>query len=278
MGPDDGPAPNLVVIGAQRGGTSLLWTLLGTHPQVRAAPLRPEPKFFLRTDIVAADASTYHAEVFGAPARPGVLYLEKSTTYLERSDVPARLVACLPDARIVAVLRDPVDRALSNYWFSRQHGVEPLDLTEAFAPDAEARPWPRDRMSASPYHYRRRGHYADLLDPWARVFGDRLHLLRHEDVTHPGPALDDVAHDLGLDPVTWPTEPEPVNASRREDDPSLPPVRRSLARDFARPNAELAERFGVDVADWTTPGDDHDEPGNDLGGHEANRDAGHRIG
>lgn len=261
----------LLVIGAQRSGTTLLWHLLDGHPDIEMAPLRPEPKFFLRDDVDTGDPAEWDHEVFGGPPTTSARG-EKSTTYLERGDVAARVVACVPDVHVVAVLRDPVDRALSNWRFSRQHGWETWSLADAMTDRGEDREWPRDRLSASPFHHRRRGRYADLLAPWAAAVGPRLHLLEHGAlVADPTAATDRLVTALGLPPSPrGDDDPGPVNASTSVDvpGPELARVRRSLARWFAGPNRDLARTFGVDVTGWTTPEDDHDQPGDRLGHHE----------
>lgn len=266
MGPGE---VRLVVIGAQRAGTTLLWHLLDHHPDVEMAPRWPEPRFFLRHDVDTTEVATWDREVFGGPPTTTARG-EKSTTYLERGAVATRVVACVPDVHVVAVLRDPVERALSNWRFSRQHGWETWPLDAAMSAAGEDRDWPRDRLSASPFHHRRRGHYAELLAPWSQAAGARLHLVEHGAlVADPAMTMDALAAALGLPGTAWP-DLGPVNASQDVDvaDDVLARVRRSLAREFARPNRDLARTFGVDIGGWTMPEQDHDQPGDHLGDHE----------
>ncbi len=245
----------------------MLWTLLDAHPGVRTATLRPEPKWFLRDDVDQADHAAYDADLFGGPAPTPEVRVEKSTTYLERPAVARRMAGCLPGVHVVAVLRDPVERAISNYWFTRRHGLEDRPLADAMTDEGEARDTPAG-LSTSPFHYRRRGEYARLLGPWQDVFGSRLHLLRHRDVVRPGTELDALVAAVGLAPTTWPAAPRVVNAGDRGRDPDEAGVRASLARHFVDHTAALATGFAVDVSGWATADDDQDQPGRDLGGDE----------
>src|SRR5688572_11238783 len=96
-----------------------------------AKPWRPEPKHFLDAAAVGRGREAYRAR-FGDAAASVRIFGEKSTSYLERADVPARIATMLPDARILIVLRDPTERAISNYRFSRANGLETASIDEAF--------------------------------------------------------------------------------------------------------------------------------------------------
>ena len=111
---------HVVVIGGQRCGTTYLAEMLGKHPEVEMAmPAHPEPKFFLRPRRhLEYDQALFSGE------RP--LLAEKSTSYLDTPEAADHLIAAVPDARIICIVRDPVDRALSNYRFSVDNGLEHL--------------------------------------------------------------------------------------------------------------------------------------------------------
>src|SRR5680860_943931 len=143
---------HFLVVGAQRCGTTYLHDLLAAHPDIAMArPARPEPKVFLRGEPVDADA--YRAEYFGH-ADDAHLLGEKSTSYLEVPGVPERVADALGAPRIVAQLRDPVARAVSNWRFSRDHGAEDRPLADALRADlAGPREWDRSVSSVSPYAY-----------------------------------------------------------------------------------------------------------------------------
>ena len=106
--------PDFVIIGAQKAGTTSLWRYLVEHPQI-VGPTEKEIHFFdARFD---RGARWYRARFpLRASLRRGArLTFEASPYYLAHPFVPARVRAMLPDAKLVVLLRDPVERAWSHY-------------------------------------------------------------------------------------------------------------------------------------------------------------------
>jgi hypothetical protein len=232
---------HFVVAGAQRSGTTLLYQLLDAHPQIEMArPLRPEPKFFFLHDSL----DDYRALFRG---KPGAHVLgEKSTSYMERGDVAEKIDALLPDVKAIFLLRDPVERALSNYRFSVENGVETAPIEDALR--REDRPFDRAQFSVSPFAYVARGHYARLLEPWERALGrERLFLMTLEELPS---SMSKLLQWLGVDPsFAAPIPAQPINATSmnlevREE------LRRFLIAQYAESNRQLHERYGVDVSRW----------------------------
>lgn len=172
---------HFLVIGAQRSGTTYLHTLLEAHPDIAMArPTRPEPKVFLGEP--PGDRAWYLRTYF-SHARHETVLGEKSTSYIEVPAAAARARSMLGDCDIVVVMRDPVQRAISNWRFSTDHGFESRPLPEALQANLEApAPWDPDRTSVSPYSYLERGRFSDYLPPWLEVFPGRVHLLYLDDL------------------------------------------------------------------------------------------------
>lgn len=240
---------HFVIAGAQRSATSWLARMLALHPDIAMArPMRPEPKYFLRPGPDDADA--YRREFFAGT--DAVVLGEKSTSYIEHPDSAERIAACLPGARVLFMLRDPVERAISNWRFSVANGLEPLGLEEAL--DAEAGRLAQGAqagMSVSPHAYIARGRYIDFLPAWRKNFpGDRMQLLVTEDTAGNEAAVRRVMAWLGVDPgVPLPDASEPVNSSDPAE--AVPgPVRERLRDAFAASNRDLADAHGVDIGRW----------------------------
>lgn len=156
---------HFIVVGAQRSGTTYLHHLLEEHPEIAMAqPVRPEPKAFLSDEVFDADA--YRARWFGHADDATVLG-EKSTSYLESDVAPGRIRAVLGEPQIMVQLRDPIARAISNWGFSRDHGLETRGLAEALSANLEGPlAWDPERTSVSPFAYLERGRYVDDLARW----------------------------------------------------------------------------------------------------------------
>jgi hypothetical protein len=179
-----------------------------------ARPSRPEPKVFLDPEASARGAAWYRATYF-AHATPGQLLGDKSTSYLEDPEAAGRAAAVLGDPHVLAVLRDPVQRAVSNWRFSTEHGLEDRPLEVALRENlAGPRAWDSAATSVSPFAYLERGRYADYLRPWADVFGDRLHVVFLPELLEDEAAVADLWRALEVSPVGSAARPEaPVNGS-----------------------------------------------------------------
>lgn len=134
--------PTFLLIGAAKSGTTALWSFLRQHPEV-FMPAVKEPHYFAFEEGAApafggpgatinraiTSRAVYEAlfEAAGSAAAIG----EASNMYLYRSEAADRIARALPEARLVAILRQPADRAFSSYLHLKREGREP-------APDFEA--------------------------------------------------------------------------------------------------------------------------------------------
>jgi hypothetical protein len=202
--------PEFFVIGAPKAGTTALYGALARHPQV-FMPRVKEPKFFLYDglrpsptlgpgDAHGTKESIWrreHYEALFADVPPGQLRGESTAFYLQDPMALQRIQIEVPDAKLITIVRDPVDRAYSNWLHLWADGLEPIgDFVTAF--DAE-----RDRIAAGWgffWHYRRLGLYGKQLAHAIELFGrDRVHILRYRDlVDRPEVALNTVCDFLGL--------------------------------------------------------------------------------
>ncbi|TGN65322.1 hypothetical protein EXE59_16175 [Nocardioides eburneiflavus] len=236
---------HLLLVGAQRCGTTFLSRVLDDHPDVAMArPSPPEPKVFCDAALTAKGSDWYHRTWF-AHVRDEELLGDKSTSYLEDPDAPSRAAEVLGGAEVVALLRDPVRRAVSHWRFSTANGLETRDLEEALLADLrDDQPWDPQLSSVSPYAYVRRGRYAEQLAPWVATFPTTTRVVLLEELLGDRGALPALVGALGLDPGRTPAPPDAVNASAG-DAPTLDPgVRRTLTGYFEESNAQLATLLG----------------------------------
>ena len=241
----------LFIIGAQRSGSTFLAQTLDQHPDVAfAKPLRPEPKYLLRPDL-GAGSEDYESRYFrGVPEH--LLRAEKSTSYIEHPSLGHHIARQFPTARCIAVLRDPVERAVSNYWFSVQEGYEMRPPEEALSPGAAARA-PVPGLSASPFAYLKRGRYLDFLDGWAHALGDsRLLVLQTERIVNDPAALAEMSAFLELEMGRPTGSRDTVNAAPRGREIEASTLN-ALATYFQPHNVALAARFPIDLRLWRSP-------------------------
>ncbi len=171
---------DFVLVGAQRGGSTQLSACLRDHPQLSLAadevPYFEDP-FFLRSSTSAL------APLFEA-ARPGQRVGIPCPSYLGRSEVAARLKAHSPDARVIAVLRDPVARAISAYFWYVQFGMLPLvPLAEGMAALLDG--W-TDRRYPQAWEVLDWSFYGRHLRPYVELFAGRMVVLGNGELDRPG--------------------------------------------------------------------------------------------
>ncbi len=201
------PLPNFLIIGAPKAATTSLYHYLEQHPQVYMSAVK-EPHFFsygeteLKGRLVrmprrmVLTASGY--EKLFERAHSDFAIGEASTSYLESKRAAERIAERLPDVRLIAVLRQPADRAYSQYLMNRQRLFEPAPTFEAALDnelDAIAR-------NSHPYiNYRDTGCYHRHLSYYCTLFPRRqLLALLHEDLgERPVDTMRAVFNFLGID-------------------------------------------------------------------------------
>jgi Sulfotransferase family len=204
--------PDFFLIGAPKAGTTALHAALARHPDLYLSPVK-EPKYFLCGDRPPVDQNgpgdahsaqewvwrrdRYLSLFHGAPT--GALRGESTPFYLYDLAAQRRIAAAVPAAKVVALLRDPVDRAYSNWLHLWSDGLEPIGDFLA-ACDAE------DRRVAAGYapfwHYRRLGRYGEQFAHLFELFPrQQVLVLRYRQlVDQPQQTLDAVCAFLGVEP------------------------------------------------------------------------------
>lgn len=228
-----------------------------------ARPSRPEPKVFL-SDELAGRGRDWYRETYFAHATSERLLGEKSTSYIEDPKAPARALAVLGPTEVVVLLRDPVERAVSNWGFSTDNGFETRPVETALRENlAGAKAWDETAASVSPFAYLERGRYADYLDPWFSSFPPSTHVHFLWDLVHDDAAVQALFAGLGVDPGFLPPDRHLVVNQSRESSPALPTDLVQLLRDYYRTSdSALSDRLGRDLP-WpvTAGGGDADERG-----------------
>jgi len=245
------------VIGAQRSGTTYLYHVLSEHPMIEMAkPIKPEPKFFLRHDITKLTEADYLGQHFSLIPE-GTVRGEKSTTYIEAEGVPQRIYAWYPDAKIVVMLREPIARAVSNYHFTANHGLEPLSVADAFWQEEERRDdYDHEKISASPYAYLLRGRYIDYLRRWEEFFPREQILVNiFEEFVGELPKVQELYAKLNVDAAYVPERLEiPANSSEKVALPDFAPELKTYLQEyFAESTAALEDWLGRPIPAWKKP-------------------------
>lgn len=244
--------PDFLIVGAQRAGSSSLFAYVCAHPGV-TEPTHKEIHFF---DNNWFRGLGWYRRYFPLRARMGGRITgEASPYYLFHPAVPERVAETLPEVRLIAVLRDPVERAYSAYQLARRQGHETLEFEEALAHEDERLAGEEERILADPSYlsgphrwlsYRARGLYAGQLERWYERFPrEQLLVVRSEDLfAHPEATLQTVFEFIGLEP--WSAAEYPA-LNQRPYSGMSDEARASLAAAYAEPNRRLEALLGREL-------------------------------
>ena len=236
------PLPDFLILGAQKAGTTALYAYLRWHPGI-TGPSFKEVSFFDRH--YAKGERWYRAHL---PITRRALVGEASPSYLFHPLAPERVKQIVPSARLIALLRDPVERAFSHYQHEVAFGREKLSFDDAIAREDERMQGEVERMVRDPtyfshawwnYTYVSRGRYAEQLERWYASFPrDQLLVLLTDELAEDTPGtyrrvlefLGAELHDLDEYPRIF----------DRDYADMSPLTRARLQEEFAEPNRRLA--------------------------------------
>lgn len=249
--------PDFIIIGAQKAGTTSLFSYLAQHPDLYPSH-RKEVHFFdgginPRRDNFRRGQRWYRAHFPRMQELgPAGKTFEASPSYLFNPLVPERIHDLIPDVRLIALLRDPVERAISHYFHERRKGRETLPIMEAMQAEEERL---EPAMQAQDYKsdvfrrcsYKSRGIYHRQLERYlARFPRENLLVLDSDELFRaPTEAIRQVLGFVGVDPDVGVPDLEPRNVGSNRS--HVEPAVYEYLTEFFRPhNQALYERLGRD--------------------------------
>ncbi len=251
--------PDLIVIGAQKAGTTSLHAWLAQHPQI-LPPLEKEVHYFdggirAGSDNFARGPDWYRAHFPRRQTATGSISFETTPMYLFHPLAAARIKSLLPAVKLVALLRNPAERAVSHYFHAVRNGGETLAADAAFAAEAQRL---APALAAGDYaapefvrhSYQARGRYAEQLRRYFDCFArEQILVLDSEGLfAAPDEYLQRIYEFAGVDSGFTPPDlrPRNVSASRQPVDDA---VYAALNEYFRPHNRELFGLLGESF-DW----------------------------
>ena len=256
-----GALPDFVILGGKKCGTTYLYQLLGQHPLIQPAASK-ELHFF---DALFDEGTEWYRQCFPAPRwEDGRRTITgEASPYIAHRYAPERMAQVVPRARLIALLRDPVERAYSDYQMvarkDREHKTfeeaigleEPTEVGKALSPGKEGEhPEGEERVGLNEdSEYLSRSIYVDQLLRWMEYFPtQQLLVLKSEDFfEHPQETLRVVLEFLGL--PEWEPEAEELKGGKRNEgryEEMDPATRRRLEEYFEPHNQRLYDYLGTD--------------------------------
>ncbi|MEO0740864.1 MAG: sulfotransferase domain-containing protein [Bacteroidota bacterium] len=217
--------PTFIIIGAQRSGTTSLYHYMRQHPGVHMSPVK-ETNFFAIDDRMPAleERTVFKTSVSDVPSYRALFEEgdgkqalgEASPAYLNAEDAPRRMAQCVPHAKLIAVLRNPIDRAYSRFLQAQLKGREDHDTFEE-ALDKEAQLLERGAWKYWEHGfvpYLDGGMYAKHLERyWAHYPKDQVGVWLHDDLRQDAASVcAEVFEFIGVDP-SYEVQTERYNAS-----------------------------------------------------------------
>ncbi len=253
------PLPTFLIPGSQKSGTSTLSTLVRLHPETHVFK-KKEVHYF---DWHYERGIDWYSAQF--EPKPGQVEICDATpTYMYYPYARQRMIETLPTAKLVIILRDPVQRAYSHFWHSSRLDYDDVATFEEAVELEPSRLASGKRQHLIRHSYLDRGRYVDQLLDLERHYGrERMHVLTLDDLIKDAQAaIEDVFSFIRVDPQhsaaiieRWQTS----RAKRSEEDkhensgtypPIDPGTRARLVEEFRPYNDRLAEWLGRDLSAW----------------------------
>lgn len=238
--PEHQRLPDFLGLGTQKGGTSTLHALLKTHPDV-FLPARKEVHYF---SLHAHQPTHWYANHY-VEAKQDQRCGDITPYYLFHPEAPERIHALLPGVKMIVLLRDPVERCLSQVFHARRLGFEALEPEAALAAEAE-RLASGNADSLQKHSYQARSRYLEQLERYESLFPpQQLLVLQSEDLfLNTTKSWQKILAFLDLPPQPLPDPIPHANRGAGEAQAISPDLRAQLRSDFAATAAGIQERYG----------------------------------
>jgi len=247
--------PDFIIIGGTKCGTTSLYEYMKDHPQVLPA-IWKEIEYFRFPERGIDWYLSHFPRIPDGDTR--FVTGEASTCYIGMREVEPLVKAAYPDVKLIALVRDPVDKAVSHVHHDRKLGVETRSVEEALGQELDIlealdSPWP----DAGDYWKTERGYvwhgmYSFFIDDWVSNFSrENMLVIPSEDLyQQPAETLAAVYSYLGL--PDHPSDDYKVHLKGDYEKKRDEPIRERLARFFAPYTARLEEYLGREL-EWHKP-------------------------
>jgi hypothetical protein len=176
-----GRLPGIYIVGAQKCGTTSLFDWIAQHPGVYGNPVAKDIPFFALDDVYSCGAQ--HLANFSrkAPANSLILGGEVSAMFYPKAI--ARMHGLIPEAKLIAMLRNPVDRAFSAWRFAVERGLEARTFNQVVHEEMNGRVYEENAVDLAYKHYLARGKYAEQLENLYQYYPkEQVHIVLFEDM------------------------------------------------------------------------------------------------
>jgi hypothetical protein len=253
--------PDVLIIGAQRCGTSSLYKYLGQHPAVSPS-IRKEIEYFSTRYTEGLGWYRSHFPLRRPSFMNQPMTFEATPDYMLHPLAAERAFALVPNAKIIALVRNPVSRAFSQYQHNLRLGHEPLSFEDALDAEESRLQGEVERLKADPAYlahplrrhgYVERGKYDEQLLPWLKRFpSDRFHIVKSEDFfVSPEASFHEILRFLELPPFqpaefhnySQPAKAAPAQEAAPVEAPKASEAAKARLRDSLAPHISAVQEL-----------------------------------
>jgi len=251
------PLPDFIIIGAQKAGTTSLYDYLNQHSQIKMSTPLKEVHYFSYDYSKGLDWYKSNFPIISNKERDNLLVGEASPYYLFHPHAAERMHNLLPDIKLIAILRNPTERAVSHYFHELRHNTESLPIMEALETE-ESRIEPerekmlKDNTYESKTHqnlsYKARGRYAEQLEQYYKYYKkEQILVLTSEDLfNNTADCLKTVYEFLGMKTEIDNIDTTPSNVGKNKEELDKN-VHQYLDEYFKEENKNLSQLINRDL-------------------------------
>ena len=251
----EGNLPDFLIIGAQKSGTSTLSYNLNLHPEIIRSR-KKELHYFDRM-IDQGHSLEWYKQHFKSEEGKKVLFFEATPSYLPQLDIPSKVAKVMPDIKLIVILRNPVNRALSAYNMNLKNKSQVKTLSFREVIKTNIRRYHKalsieSIYSTKPRLFRNlvgRGLYAEQLKNWHKFFNKEQFLIIgfNDLVDKPEEVFNQIYNFLGVSELDFDALGY-VPRNKGEYQISISNSEREMLREFyEKPNKELVDLLGYEI-------------------------------
>ena len=254
--------PDFIIIGVEKGGTTSLYDYLIRHPSIISA--RTKEVHYFDTNYLGlwwykAHFPTIFKKILFKVLKKKILTGEATPYYIFHPLAASRIFKDLPNVKLIVILRDPVDKAYSQYYDNRRKNQEELSFEDAIQKESERTQGEKEKIIKNPkynsknywfFSYLSKGIYSEQLKHWFSIFPRKQFLILEtiELQSNPQKVLNEVFSFLGI-PKNQINIDEKKNVGKYEK--MIPKTRSALENYFSSYNIELEELLDRKFS-WTS--------------------------
>lgn len=238
--------PHFLVLGTQKGGTTSLHKLLLQHPGVFLPPCKEVHYFSLHAEKPASWYEEHYKNAKNGQKRGDI-----TPFYLFHPKAPERIYKLLPQANLIVLLRDPIERALSQYFHAKRNKFEPLELSDALTAEKQ-RLESGSEYSLQKHSYVARSRYLEQITRYEMLFPSKqILILKSENLfENTISTWQQIQKFLKLKQSPMEVKLTKANAGYGEAEQVDSKIRRKLKKELYSTAKGVKERYGIDWG-WT---------------------------